>query len=278
LYVADESFGLNSLLASQYYINKHPKVPREFAILPFQILLHHVENTLEQVQDLSRQITTTERRIADGRINLDDNGDYKLLNRLNLEHIRLQRRSSFEMDLGKNLLKYLDAYQRMWASLWEGGLGYLEDMREKIAQQMRYSEQVQKDLDMMPRRIDNQSHAVGLNFRWYNGREQLLTGETDIELHRAERQQDQSAGRRELTQNRRRKPVGQSAQFTAGESDGADGRGDETRQRGDEDDRHPDAYLLAGHCSGCTCVVGGHVGDETMLTKDIVVFRDGRHV
>lgn len=160
LFVADEKYSLNNLLASQQYLNRHPKVPRDFAILPFQILLHHVDESLSQVQDLSRQLTNTERRLSDGRISLDDNGDYKLLNRFNLEHIRLQRRSNFEAELGSNLLKYLDAYQRLWTHLWEGGTGYLEDMREKIEQQMRYSVQVQKDLNMMPRRIDNQSQTI----------------------------------------------------------------------------------------------------------------------
>ncbi|KAF2216609.1 hypothetical protein CERZMDRAFT_93902 [Cercospora zeae-maydis SCOH1-5] len=164
LFVADENYTLTKLLASQQYLNKHPKVPRDFAILPFQILMCHVEETLSQVRDLSRQLTNTERRLSDGRISLDDNGDYKLLNRFNLEHVRLQRRSNFEIELGNNLIKYVDAYQRLWTHLWEGGTGYLDDMREKIEQQMRYSEQVQKDLDMMPRRIDNQSQAI-FNYR-----------------------------------------------------------------------------------------------------------------
>lgn len=163
LFITDEIFSLNVLLASQNYLNKHPKVPRDFAVLPFSILVRHVDETLAQVQDLSRQLTSTERRIADGKISLEDNGDYKLLNRLNLEHVRLQRRSDFEIDLASNLLKYLDAYQRLWTHLWEGGTGYLEDMREKVDQQMRYSQQVQKDLGMIPRRIDNQSKAVSLN-------------------------------------------------------------------------------------------------------------------
>lgn len=160
LLVADDHYNLNALLASQQYLNKHPKVPRDFAVLPFHILVRHVDETLAQVQELSRHITSTEKRIADGRISLEDNGDYKLLNRLNLEHVRLQRRSDFELDLATNLLKYLDSYIKLWTHLWEGGTGYVDDMREKVEQQMRYSEQVQKDLKMMPRRIDNQSQAV----------------------------------------------------------------------------------------------------------------------
>ena len=124
------------------------------------MLVNHVDETLGQVQKLSRDITTSEKRIAEGDIKLEDNGDYKLLNRLNLEHIRLQRRSSFEVDLATNLLKYIDEYHRMWNVLWEGGTGYIDDMREKIQQQTRYSEQVQMDLDVIPRRIKNQSKAV----------------------------------------------------------------------------------------------------------------------
>lgn len=160
--MADEHYSLNALLSGQQYLNKHPKVPRDFAILPFCILKHHVDETLVAVQELTRLITSAERRIAEGVISLDDNGDYKLINRLNLEHVRLQRRSDFQNDLGSNLLKYLDAYQRLWSVLFEGGTGYIEDMREKVEQQMRYSTQVQKDLEMLPRRIDNQSKAVCL--------------------------------------------------------------------------------------------------------------------
>ena len=160
VYFADERYSLRKLLASQQYQNKHPKVPRDFAILPVNILVHHVEETLEQVQKLSREIHSTEKRIAEGDIKLEDNGDYKLLNRLTNEHIRLQRRSNFEIELAANLLKYMDEYHRMWMTLWEGGTSYVDDMREKIDQQMRYSEQVRTDLEVIPRRIKNQSKAV----------------------------------------------------------------------------------------------------------------------
>lgn len=81
LYVADDTYGLDRMLANQPYHNRHPKVPRDFGILPLMILVHHVDETLSQVQKLSRDITSTEKRIADGEIRLEDNGDYKLLNR-----------------------------------------------------------------------------------------------------------------------------------------------------------------------------------------------------
>ncbi|CZT23512.1 uncharacterized protein RCC_09226 [Ramularia collo-cygni] len=160
LHIADEQYNLSSLLSNQQYLNKHPKVPRDFAVLPFCILKQHVDETLVHVQDLSRQVTSAEKRIAEGIISLEDNGDYKLINRLNLEHVRLQRRSDFQLDLASNLLKYLEAYQRLWAVLMEGGTGYIDDMREKVEQQLRYSRQVEKDLQMLPRRIDNQSKAM----------------------------------------------------------------------------------------------------------------------
>ncbi|KAI7235775.1 hypothetical protein KC330_g4074 [Hortaea werneckii] len=162
LFIADDRYGydLNTLLASQPYQNRHPKVPRDLAILPFSILVHHVEETLEHAQKLSREVTSTEKRITDGDIKLEDNGDYKLLNRLNLEHIRLQKRSEFELELAENLTKYIDEYHRIWAALWEGGTSYIEDMKERIEQQMRYSRQVQRDLLILPRRIKNQSKAI----------------------------------------------------------------------------------------------------------------------
>lgn len=160
LYIADERYDLSKLLSGQPYANKHPKVPRDFGILPVTILVCHVDETLGHVQKLSREVTSTEKRIAEGNINLEKNGDYKLLNRLNLEHIRLQRRNDFELELAVNLIRYIDEYHRMWTALWEGGTGYIEDTREKIEQQIRYSEQVKRDLELLPRRLKNQSKSV----------------------------------------------------------------------------------------------------------------------
>ena len=160
LFVTDERYSLDNLLASQAYLQRHPKVPKDFAILPFNVLVHHVEETLSYVQKLSRELTSTEKRIAEGSISLDDNGDYKLLNRLNLEHLRLQRRSNFELELAENLIKYISEYEKMWYHLWEGGVSYLEEMREKLEQQTRYAKQVNLDLEVIPRRIKGQSKAV----------------------------------------------------------------------------------------------------------------------
>ncbi|KAK4553843.1 hypothetical protein LTR86_009018 [Recurvomyces mirabilis] len=160
LYIASDDYSLDALLANQTYHNRHPKVPRDFAVLPINILIHHVEATLSEVESLSKQMTSTEKRISDGDINLESNSDYKLLNRLNLEHLRLQRRSDFETELADNLTNYVDEYQRMWTSLWEGGTSYVDDMRDKIAQQMRYHDQVKRDLEFIPRRIKNQSKAI----------------------------------------------------------------------------------------------------------------------
>ena len=194
MFIADDRYSLDSLLASQPYMNRHPKVPRDFAILPFNVLVHHVEDTLSHVQKLSRELTSTEKRIAEGSISLEDNGDYKLLNRLNLEYLRLQRRSAFELELAQNLMKYIDEYHRMWSVLWEGGTGYIEEMKEKIDQQTRYAEQVRQDLDVIPRRIKSQSKAVRINgvedFEKY-----LLMIVSDLQLHPAARQCSQYPAR-----------------------------------------------------------------------------------
>ncbi|KAK3711955.1 hypothetical protein LTR37_009267 [Vermiconidia calcicola] len=162
MFIGDDHYSLDELLSGQPYLNRHPKVPRDFAVLPFNILVHHVEETLGYVQRLSRELTSTEKRIAEGSISLEDNGDYKLLNRLNLEHLRLQRRSNFEIELAENLMKYIDEYYRMWdrVKLWEGGTSYIEEMREKLEQQTRYANQVHVDLEVIPRRIKNQSKAI----------------------------------------------------------------------------------------------------------------------
>jgi len=160
IFITDEQYSLDALLSGQPYLNRHPKVPRDFAILPFNVLVHHIEETGDYVQRLSRELQSTEKRIAEGSISLDDNGDYKLLNRLNLEQLRLQRRSNFEIELAENLLKYINEYHNLWVPLWEGGTSYIEEMREKIEQQTRYAEQVKIDLDVIPRRIKNQNKTV----------------------------------------------------------------------------------------------------------------------
>ena len=165
LFIADDSFSLDNLLAGQEYTHRHPKVPKDFSILPFNVLVHHVEQTLGDTQRLTRDLVSTEKRIAGGLINLDDNGDYKLLNRLNLEHLRLQRRSNFELELTENLMKYINEYFNMWdrVGLWEGGTSYIDEMKEKIEQQTRYVKQVSIDLEVIPRRVKNQSKAVRLS-------------------------------------------------------------------------------------------------------------------
>ena len=162
MYIADERYSLDNLLAGLEYTHRHPRVPKDFSILPFNVLVHHVEETLGDAQRLNTDLTSTEKRISNGEINLDDNGDYKLLNRLNLEHLRLQRRSNFELELAANLMKYIDEYFNMWerVGLWEGGTSYVDEMREKIEQQTRYAKQVSIDLEIIPRRIKNQSKAV----------------------------------------------------------------------------------------------------------------------
>ena len=206
VFIADDRYSLDSLLASQPYLNKHPKVPRDFAILPFNVLVHHVEETLSHVQVLSRELTSTEKRIAEGSISLEDNGDYKLLNRLNLEYLRLQRRSAFELELAQNLMKYMDEYEKMWHVLWEGGTSYIEEMKEKIEQQKRYAQQVQEDLDVIPRRIKNQSKAVRIGHTEY-GVERLLMIATDLQLHPAARQRSQHSAGADEPQDRRGKPA-----------------------------------------------------------------------
>ena len=140
-------------------------MPRDFSILPFNILVHHIEETLGDTQRLTTDLMSTEKRIANGQINLDDNGDYKLLNRLNLEHLRLLRRSNFELELAENLMKYINEYFTMWerVGLWEGGTSYIDEMREKIEQQTRYAQQVANDIELIPRRVKNQSKAVRLD-------------------------------------------------------------------------------------------------------------------
>lgn len=186
MFIGDEHYSLDNLLSGQSYLNRHPKVPRDFAVLPFNILVHHVEETLGYVQKLERELRSTEKRIAEGSISLNENGDYKLLNRLTLEHLRLQRRSNFELELAENLLKYIQEYHDLWRHLWEGGTSYIEDMREKIEQQTRYAKQVHHDLDVIPRRIKNQSKAV---CRAYTVPIRVPDANwTDLQLHCATRQ------------------------------------------------------------------------------------------
>jgi len=185
MFITDEQYSLDTLLSGQPYLNKHPKVPRDFAILPFNVLVRHIEETGNHVQRLSRELQSTEKRIAEGSISLDDNGDYKLLNRLNLEQLRLQRRSNFEIELAENLLKYINEYHNLWAPLWEGGTSYIEEMKEKIEQQTRYAEQVKIDLDVIPRRIKNQNKTV----RIQRGPDHVCPGKSltscvDLQFHR----------------------------------------------------------------------------------------------
>ena len=48
----------------------------------------------------------------------------------------------------------------MWSALWEGGTSYIDEMKEKVEQQARYAQQVKLDIDVIPRRIKNQSKTI----------------------------------------------------------------------------------------------------------------------
>ena len=76
----------------------------------------------------------------------------------------------------------------MWTNLWEGGTGYIDDMQDKVEQQMRYSEQVRVDLEIIPRRIKNQSKAVSRP-SWTSDAD--ADSAADYEFHHSKRQQTQ---------------------------------------------------------------------------------------
>ncbi|KAK5167660.1 uncharacterized protein LTR77_007359 [Saxophila tyrrhenica] len=211
MFIGDDHYSLDNLLSGQPYLNRHPKVPRDFAVLPLNILVSHVEETLGYVQRLARELTSTEKRIAEGNINLDDNGDYKLLNRLSLEHLRVQRRSNFELELAENLTKYVDEYHNTWRHLWEGGTSYIEEMREKIEQQTRYAKQVHLDLEVIPRRIKNQSKAI---FNFIAQRDNAL----NIELAKSSRKIAEESRRDNLLNIEIAKATAQVAEETRQDS------------------------------------------------------------
>jgi hypothetical protein len=114
-----------------------------------------------------------------------------LLNKFNIEQLRLQRRSNFETELGRNLQKYLEEYHKMWPNLWESDTSYIDDMQEKVEQQMRYSEQVRVDLEIIPRRIKNQSKAVCWHYCLCWIFDADTDGDADHEFLHPERQQAQ---------------------------------------------------------------------------------------
>ncbi|QIW97052.1 hypothetical protein AMS68_002570 [Peltaster fructicola] len=164
LIVHDINYDLDALLKGQAYLNKHAKAPRDFTILPFSIFMHHVDETFIHVQRLSQRITVTEHELASSEDVLEESRefkeDYKRLNDFNLEHLRLSTRSKFELELGENLHKYIDQYCQLHELALSLDTSYVDDLREKINQQLRYANQVQHDLEFIPKRIKNQSKAI----------------------------------------------------------------------------------------------------------------------
>jgi hypothetical protein len=79
----------------------------------------------------------------------------------------------------------------MWPNLWEGDTSYIDDMQEKVEQQMRYSEQVRVDLEIIPRRIKNQSKAVSRHCCLCWILDEGADSGADHEFHHSKRQQTQ---------------------------------------------------------------------------------------
>ena len=138
-------------------------------VLPIRILQKHTEATRKQLVDLAKYLTETEQRIALGRVLENTEDDNKLLNGMNLEHMKIHRRWNFEKELGTNILRYFDtAGARDNGKHKQNVKAYTKLMRDQVERQIRYSEALNYDFETIPKRIRNQSKAVRVDLMMHH--------------------------------------------------------------------------------------------------------------
>jgi hypothetical protein len=170
LYIADKAYSLDALLAS-YSLQDARCTPSDddpicrFLVLsmtlPTRILCAHTLATRKALTSLAKEVTETEKRIALGQVLQNTEADNKLLNNMNLEHMKIHRRWNFELELGATILGYFD----MVAERDNGKKGHdvrkcAKPMRDVVARQIRSSESLKYEFETIPKRIRNQSKAV----------------------------------------------------------------------------------------------------------------------
>ncbi|OCK74103.1 hypothetical protein K432DRAFT_364013 [Lepidopterella palustris CBS 459.81] len=154
LYLADSLLDFKHLIASipdaRDQADCNPVRNLGLMILPVRILEEQVVYTRDELMKLLQRLVEVEKRIASGHLppNAEDN---RILNALSLEHIRLHRRWSFTLELGRNILRYYEASLLLPTS---------KALGEEVQMQMRFSEQSRYDFENLPRRIRNQSKAI----------------------------------------------------------------------------------------------------------------------
>lgn len=139
-------------------------------LLPVRILQKHTAATRKRLVDLAKELTLTEERIARlsedialGKMMQSTEKDNRLLNEMNLRHMKYHRRWNFEHELGASILRYFDMVAARDTGFKPGKHKHIvqaKAMRDQVERQIRSSESLKYDFDTIPRRIRNQSKAV----------------------------------------------------------------------------------------------------------------------
>jgi hypothetical protein len=179
LYVADEEYSLKNLLGStsvqDYCSSGNDSIICKFHVLsmllPVRILQKHTAATRKRLVDLAKELTVIEERIAGlsedialGNMMQSTEKDNRLLNEMNLKHMKFHRRWNFELELGASILRYFDmAAARDSGKHKHNVQAYTKAMRDQVERKIRSSESLKYDFDTIPRRIRNQSKAVRIH-------------------------------------------------------------------------------------------------------------------
>jgi hypothetical protein len=170
LFISDEHYGLSSLIAScKLHANDDPvcKYLAMSMVLPIKILQRHCAATRKSLVTLAKEVTATEERIAEGKVPTNTEEVNKLLNELNLRHMKIHRRWNFELELGTSIMQYFAESTSRYNSKRKHNVSEcIKPMRDEVEREIRYSRTLQYDFDSIPRRIRNQSKAVSSRFHF----------------------------------------------------------------------------------------------------------------
>lgn len=181
VYIADEEYSLKNLLGftsiQDYCLSGSNGAISKFHVLsmllPVLILQKHTAATRKRLVELAKELTLIEERIARlsedialGKMMQSTEKDNRLLNEMNLRHMKYHRRWNFEHELGTSILRYFDTVAARDSGKHKHSV-QAKAMRDQVERQIQSSESLKYDFDTIPRRIRNQSKAVRLTLLYF---------------------------------------------------------------------------------------------------------------
>jgi hypothetical protein len=172
--VYDHSYDINGLFANHQFEKELQNFPdfvgesqtpfrkcsQAFMSLGVKILRNDGNLIRSRLSGLMTELAEKEQRIVDEATEIAPSAENRALNEIRLQHLKLHRRWAFECELGEHTGKYYGGICRGGLSWQKVYLPFMTKLQIRSQEQIRFSERLRYDIEMVPQRIDSLSRMV----------------------------------------------------------------------------------------------------------------------